>query len=391
MEILTSYSHGINLYLQHKWFLPLEFYIYHGNFMKALFWEEIEIEEWHPIHTLSILRMQALENNQGLEQEYTRALLVETLGQTEADVLLSDANGSEDTIVGNSCATTAASNKKSPYSVESVTHADGTVHKVGLLSTNSGSMFALPASMTSTGNSILASDIQTPMDGSYNRWYMNELRWKEDGDSSKKSAFGASLPGVPLLMFGHNENYAWSLTASNVDSEDLYVMEMDTDDSQELPIYYFKRHKKYLSKTIDKNMVKDYKEDQNYVWVRANVTREVIQVSGKGPNEAVNVIETPQGPLITKLMLPVSVGFEQKYSFLFPEADVESGSGSTVTGIRNSKLALSSQALREPVDIGFVLKMTLGQSWTDFVDACASERASFYNVFSIRFLFFRRT
>ena len=41
---------------------------------------------------------------------------------------------------------------------------------------------------------------------------------------------GATLPGVPMIVIGHNARIAWGLTNTNPDVQDLYIERSDPDD-----------------------------------------------------------------------------------------------------------------------------------------------------------------
>ncbi len=47
---------------------------------------------------------------------------------------------------------------------------------------------------------------------------------------------GVSLPGVPMVLVGHNERIAWGMTLAFTDCEDLFIEKFDTARRQALPI-----------------------------------------------------------------------------------------------------------------------------------------------------------
>ena len=58
-------------------------------------------------------------------------------------------------------------------------------------------------------------------------WYELELR------APGYHAAGVALPGVPLVLIGHNDDLAWGLTTATADTQDLFLERM-TDDGQRI-------------------------------------------------------------------------------------------------------------------------------------------------------------
>ena len=56
-------------------------------------------------------------------------------------------------------------------------------------------------------------------------WYENHL---SGGDIH---VTGASIPGIPCVVIGHNERIAFGLTIFYIDQEDLYVYELNPGDA----------------------------------------------------------------------------------------------------------------------------------------------------------------
>ena len=52
-------------------------------------------------------------------------------------------------------------------------------------------------------------------------WYAVHLR------APGLNAAGVTLPGIPGVLIGHNENIAWGITALLFDTQDLYAETMD--------------------------------------------------------------------------------------------------------------------------------------------------------------------
>jgi penicillin amidase len=97
-------------------------------------------------------------------------------------------------------------------------------------------------------------------------WYMIHLK------SPGLNVSGVSLPGLPLLVIGHNEKIAWGVTNTGPDVQDLYVESFNLRDPR-----------KYL---------------HNGAWVDAEVRDEVIKVRRKR-DYRLTVKVTRHGPIIS--------------------------------------------------------------------------------------------
>jgi penicillin amidase len=119
---------------------------------------------------------------------------------------------------------------------------------------------------TQSGKPLLANDPH--LDHSVpSVWYMIHLK----GPGLNVS--GVSLPGLPLVVIGHNERIAWGMTNTGPDVQDLYVESFDSAAPN-----------KYL---------------HNGAWVEAEVRDEVIKVRRK-PDYRLTVKVTRHGPIISR-------------------------------------------------------------------------------------------
>jgi penicillin amidase len=83
--------------------------------------------------------------------------------------------------------------------------------------------WVLAGSRTASGRPILANDphlgLRTP-----SVWYLARL------EAPGLSAAGATLPGIPAVIIGHNARIAWGLTSLEPDVQDLYLEQIDPAD-----------------------------------------------------------------------------------------------------------------------------------------------------------------
>ena len=117
---------------------------------------------------------------------------------------------------------------------------------------------------TQSGKPLLANDPH--LDHSVpSVWYMIHLK------APGLNVIGVSLPGLPLVIIGHNEKIAWGMTNTGPDVQDLYAESFDSGAPN-----------RYL---------------HNGAWVDAEVRHEVIKVRGK-PDYRFALKVTRHGPIM---------------------------------------------------------------------------------------------
>lgn len=127
--------------------------------------------------------------------------------------------------------------------------------------------WTVSGSLTDTGETMLANDphlaLQMP-----NIWYESHLNCPE------MDVIGASLPGTPCIVLGHNRHIAWGVTSAMVDVQDLFIEQFQ----QENPRLYLRDGQ----------------------WVEAEMRRIEIEVKGR-PNHIEELPVTVHGPVIAEL------------------------------------------------------------------------------------------
>jgi penicillin amidase len=119
---------------------------------------------------------------------------------------------------------------------------------------------------TTTGKPLLANDphlgAQIP-----SIWYLAHIT------GGKLDVIGATLPGAPGVIIGHNQHIAWGVTNTGPDVQDLYVEHINTRNEAE----------------------------HNGVWEPLKIIPELIKVKGQ-PDVAIQVRVTRHGPLISDVI-----------------------------------------------------------------------------------------
>ena len=125
--------------------------------------------------------------------------------------------------------------------------------------------FVLAGSRTRSGRPLLANDPHLSLRAP-SLWYLARL------EAPGLSVAGATLPGAPSVIIGHNARVAWGLTSLEADVQDLYLEETDPADSGR----YFHAGG----------------------WRRFDVRSETIRVRG-APDVTLEVRSSVHGPIVT--------------------------------------------------------------------------------------------
>ncbi len=81
--------------------------------------------------------------------------------------------------------------------------------------------FAISGTHSAHGGALIANDMHLVLLAP-NLWYRMHWRWR---DGQNRMASGLTLPGSPWMVAGSNGHIAWGFTNSNIDSQDLIVLE----------------------------------------------------------------------------------------------------------------------------------------------------------------------
>ena len=112
-----------------------------------------------------------------------------------------------------------------------LTDAQRTLAALSLLSNpepKGSNNWVIGGSLTTSGEPILANDPHLGLSNP-SLWYLVQIH--ASGGTDDVHTAGVSLPGVPGVVLGHNENIAWGATVVNMDLSDVYVEELTPDGS----------------------------------------------------------------------------------------------------------------------------------------------------------------
>ena len=194
--------------------------------------------------------------------------------------------------------------------------------------------WAVSGTRTASGRPLLASDphllLQVP-----SLWYENHL---SGGDIH---VTGASIPGIPGVVIGHNERVAWGLTNGENNVQDLFIERFDPSD----PTRY---------------------EFQG-AWEQATVVREQILIKGQAEPAIEEVRITRHGPVISSLL-----SSDERPTTNDQRPTTGASPSSFVVGrSSNEALALRWAALDPGQNISAALGLNRAHDWESFRAAVA--------------------
>ncbi len=278
--MLQSYVDGINHYINSKEFkLPLE-----------LSMLQHKPEQWTLTDTLAIARLMSWQLSHGWEGELVRAQIRETVGDEAADEIEVFYRSTNPSTIKKGIEVNALPNPS-----------DDPVLKRG----QGSNAWAISGRLTASGTPLLANDphllLNVPA-----IWYENHLK------SPEMHVTGTTVPGLPMVLVGHNDHIAWGTTLSYCDCEDLFVERFNEEGTEY-----------------------EYKGE----WLTPMIIDEHIKVRG-GKDHVEPVVHTVHGVVV-----------------------------SDVIGERDKRVALQSTALKPgPMMIGWY-ELTIASNWEEFAAA----------------------
>jgi len=203
-KVLEAYAAGVNQWLKtRKGTLPPEFNLIGMDF-----------EPWKPADTLVWGKLMSILLSTNWRGELLRAQIIRKLGKDAIPVLFPGYPGDGPMTIKN-------------YKEGMLKGLDfkklfaALPHK--LISKGASNAWAIRANRTTTGSAILASDPHLGMDAPV-LWYLVNI------NAPGLNLSGASVPGAPALILGHNGHIAWGLTTTYIDTDDIILEKLDPSD-----------------------------------------------------------------------------------------------------------------------------------------------------------------
>lgn len=294
--LLDSYARGVNLYIHSHWHnLPLEFRLL-----------RYRPRPWSPADTMLVSAYMYELLTSTWKEELDRSRVTERVGTQRAQDLYAVDSPYDHILVGAAPASKLrlrASERDAPGAEAPSRRvpepaiaggADPAVRSgwrnaqamLGALPSELGAVlgsnnFVVSGQHTYSGKPLLANDTHLPLTIP-GIWYLDHLTapgWNLEG---------FSLPGVPLVIIGHNDRIAWGFTDDLADVQDLYLERFNPQNPRQ------------------------YRVDGK--WVEDTVREETIHVRGR-PDVHLQVAETRHGPVVLR---SGNLGYSLRWTALQP-------------------------------------------------------------------------
>jgi len=263
--LLEAYARGVNAFLDADHARPVEFRIL-----------RVDAEPFTPIDSLCWAKMMAWDLAGNARDEIQRARLIAAVGPDRAAELLPPSPLRRTILLDEEWRSGLPPAAPSPPGRSTLSAAWGALDRefsrlrgLGFNGDEIGSnSWVVAGSRTRSGKPLLANDphlgLRTP-----SVWYLARL------EAPGLSVTGATLPGVPGVIIGHNARIAWGLTSLEPDVQDLYLEEADPADRSR---YRFKAD-----------------------WRRFEARTETIHVKG-GADVSFEARASVHGPIVTDVL-----------------------------------------------------------------------------------------
>ncbi len=306
---IEAYVRGVNTYIvQHPRRLPIEFTILR---LRPRPWEPTDVLVWGKIMSLTL--------SENWKFEILRARLVAAVGAERAAALELRYADEHPLVIPHGVhysADIGADALDGAAAVEPFTGGDAPGQ--------GSNAWVAGGARSASGMPLLANDMHLSLQMP-SLWYENHL---SGGDYH---VTGASMPGSPGVIVGHNERIAWGVTNGMTDVQDLYIEKFDPAD----PTRYEFRG----------------------AWEQAEIVHEPIVVRGQDAPVIEEVRITRHGPIISSLVPPPA-----------QESGIDvSGNGRPTT----DSLALRWTALEPGRILNAILNLNRARNWDDFRAALA--------------------
>ncbi|MEH6631900.1 MAG: penicillin acylase family protein [Halopseudomonas aestusnigri] len=247
-KIFEAYSLGVNDYLDtHTGTLSPEFHIL--NYTP---------EPWKPSDSLLWGRLMALQLSDNFNRELLRQRLLNNMPLDDVNDLWPE-------------------DKKDPLIISNLEDLEFSQTKIpagqlplpwAMAPKDASNAWVISGDKTTTGGPILANDPHLSLDAP-GPWYLVRI------ETPEYTWAGATSPGVPLLVLGHNNHIAWGFTTTHSDTQDLFLEKINPDNPEQ------------------------YLTPEGYQ--KFETRTEIIQVKD-GPDVEVTIRKSRHGPIISSVI-----------------------------------------------------------------------------------------
>ena len=202
---LDAYAAGVNAFLAAKPTLPIEFQVF-----------RIEPRAWKPADSIGWLLVMAWDLSGNWRLELARMRFLAKLGPERTNEILPPVPGDKATPLPDFRPLYAAAASEATALAQAFPPPNSAI---------GSNNWAVSGARSETGRPLLANDphlgLQAP-----SLWYLAHV------STPAGNVVGGTLPGVPFVVLGHNDDAAWAFTTTNSDTQDLFIERVDPKDPQ---------------------------------------------------------------------------------------------------------------------------------------------------------------
>jgi len=236
-KILDAYTRGVNEFIRES----------KGKYQIEFDVLGYDPYPWKPEHSLMIAKLMAWELNLSWWSDVAFSNIVQKLGTEKAKELIPDYPQNAPTIIPESI------EKFARISKDFIETDKKFREFFGFSGTHIGSnSWVVNGKMSASGKPIIANDPHLAFSAP-GKWYFVIIRSKD------LNVEGFTLPGIPSVVIGKNQNIAWAMTNVMADDADFYVEKIDSTGTK----YFLDGQWKDLIVEKDSFAVKD---SSNYVF-----------------------------------------------------------------------------------------------------------------------------
>lgn len=217
---LEAYASGVNAYLSRINSEAL------GRGAPEFFLFSNEISPWNPADSLAILKLMGVQLSGQLEDEVLRARISLTLPEARVKDILPDMPGTGVAALPDY----ADLFKERTAQFAALNHQSKRpdfwpAPRRGFAGASNA--WAAAPDRSAAGATLMANDPHLGFTAP-SLWYLARLELSTGG------IIGGTIPGMPIMLVGRSDEFAWGVTSSYMDDQDLFVEELNPDDPSQL-------------------------------------------------------------------------------------------------------------------------------------------------------------
>ncbi len=214
---LDAYARGVNAWIEEVNKGAL------GRGAPEFFFFSNEIAAWQPADSLAILKLMALQMSSQMEREVLRARMSMLLpAERLRDILPDDPSAAVAELPKYSELVPGITPSMQP--IKLAEDALSPFHHADFAGASNA--WAAAPERSAAGGSLLANDPHLDFTAP-SIWYLARMELHSGG------VIGATIPGMPAIFLGRSEALGWGLTSSYLDDQDVYVEEVNPQNTNQ--------------------------------------------------------------------------------------------------------------------------------------------------------------